>query len=91
VPDRSITLASIGKKGNLYMSKIAPVLGVANPAFTQQAPGFAAQLARIEVDPDTGESRCTTSWCVQDVGRPSIRSGSRARCRAAPSRAWAWR
>ena len=55
VPDKGITLATIGKKGNLYMSKTPPVLGKANPAFTQQAPGFAAQLARLEVDPDTGE------------------------------------
>ena len=50
VPDKGITLATIGKKGNLYMSKTPPVLGKANPAFTQQAPGFAAQLARLEVD-----------------------------------------
>ena len=55
MPDKGITLASIGKKGNLYMSKTPPVLGKANPAFTQQAPGFAAQLARLELDPDTGE------------------------------------
>src|SRR5262249_29984549 len=27
-PDHSITLAQIGKKGNLYMSKVEPVLGV---------------------------------------------------------------
>ena len=53
VPSRSITLAQIGKKGNLYMSKVPPVLGVSHPAFAVQAPAFAAQLARIEVDPDT--------------------------------------
>src|SRR5437868_2474385 len=45
VPDKGITLAAIGKKGNLYMSKVPPVLGVAHPAFTQQAPAFCAQLA----------------------------------------------
>ena len=28
---RSITLAQIGKKGNLYMSKVPPVLGVEPP------------------------------------------------------------
>jgi CO/xanthine dehydrogenase Mo-binding subunit len=69
VPDRSTTLASIGKKGNLYMSKVEPVLGVAHPAFSQQAPGFAAQLARIEVDPDTGELTLHGFVVVQDVGR----------------------
>ena len=69
VPDRGITLAAIGRKGNLYMSKVPPVLGVANPAFTQQAPAFAAQLARIEVDPDTGEVTLHDFVVVQDAGK----------------------
>ncbi|HZP35499.1 MAG TPA: xanthine dehydrogenase family protein molybdopterin-binding subunit [Methylomirabilota bacterium] len=69
MPDKHITLATIGKKGNLYMSKTPPVLGKANPAFTQQAPGFAAELARIEVDPDTGEVTVCDFVIVQDVGK----------------------
>jgi CO/xanthine dehydrogenase Mo-binding subunit len=68
-PGKGITLAAIGKKGNLYMSKTPPVLGKANPAFTQQAPAFAAQLARIEVDPDTGEVTVCDFVVVQDVGK----------------------
>ncbi len=69
MPDKGITLATIGKKGNLYMSKTPPVLGKANPAFTQQAPGFAAQLARLEVDADTGEVTIHDFVVVQDVGK----------------------
>ena len=69
VPDRSITLAQIGKKGNLYMSKVQPVLGVSRPAFSKQAPGFAAQLARVEVDTETGEVTLRDFVVVQDVGR----------------------
>jgi CO/xanthine dehydrogenase Mo-binding subunit len=69
MPDKGITLAAIGKKGNLYMSKTPPVLGKANPAFSQQAPGFAAQLARLEVDPDTGEVTIHDFVIVQDVGK----------------------
>jgi CO/xanthine dehydrogenase Mo-binding subunit len=69
VPDRGITLAEIGKKGNLYMSKTPPVLGVSHPAFSQQAPGFAAELARIEVDPETGQVTLHDFVIVQDVGR----------------------
>jgi CO/xanthine dehydrogenase Mo-binding subunit len=69
MPDRGITLAQIGKKGNLYMSKVPPVIGSAHPAFTQQAPAFAAQLARVEVDPDTGEVKLHEFVIVQDVGR----------------------
>jgi CO/xanthine dehydrogenase Mo-binding subunit len=69
VPDKGVTLASIGKKGNLYMSKVPPVLGVAHPAFALQAPAFAAQLARIEVDPDTGQVTLHDFVVVQDAGR----------------------
>ena len=69
VPDKGITLAAIGKKGNLYMSKTPPVLGKANPAFTRQAPAFAAELARLEVDPDTGEVTIHDFVVVQDVGK----------------------
>ncbi|HXJ79703.1 MAG TPA: xanthine dehydrogenase family protein molybdopterin-binding subunit [Candidatus Methylomirabilis sp.] len=69
VPDKGITLATIGKKGNLYMSKTPPVLGKANPAFTKQAPAFAAELARLEVDPDTGEVTIHDFVVVQDVGK----------------------
>jgi CO/xanthine dehydrogenase Mo-binding subunit len=69
VPDRGITLTQIGRKGNLYMSKIPPVLGSAHTAFTQQAPAFAAQIARIEVDPDTGDLTLHDFVVVQDVGK----------------------
>jgi CO/xanthine dehydrogenase Mo-binding subunit len=69
VPDRGMTLAQIGKKGNLYMSKVPPVLGTSHPAFSQQAPAFCAQLARIELDPETGEVTLRDFVVVQDVGR----------------------
>jgi CO/xanthine dehydrogenase Mo-binding subunit len=69
VPNKGVTLASIGKKGNLYMSKVPPVLGVAHPAFAQQAPAFAAQLARIEVDPDTGQLTLHDFVVAQDAGK----------------------
>jgi CO/xanthine dehydrogenase Mo-binding subunit len=69
VPSRSITLAQIGKKGNTYMSKVPPVLGVSHIAFAVQAPAFAAQLARVEVDPDTGEVTLNGFVVVQDAGK----------------------
>ncbi len=70
VPDRSISLADIGKKGNTFMSKTPPVTGVGNLSFTQQAPAFAANLARVEVDPDTGVVTLHDFVAVQDVGFP---------------------
>src|SRR5256884_750847 len=69
VPDKGITLASIGKKGNLYMSKVEPVLGTSHPAFSVQAPAFCGQLARVEVDPDTGEVTLHNFVVAQDVGK----------------------
>jgi CO/xanthine dehydrogenase Mo-binding subunit len=69
VPDKGITLASIGKKGNLYMSKVEPVIGASHPAFSVQAPAFCAQLAQIEVDPDTGEVTLHNFVVAQDVGK----------------------
>ena len=52
------------------MSKIPPVLGVEPiAAFAVQAPAFAAQLARIEVDPDTGEVTLHDFVVAQDVGK----------------------
>jgi CO/xanthine dehydrogenase Mo-binding subunit len=69
VPDKGVTLALIGKKGNLYMSKIPPVLGVSHPAFAVQAPAFAAELAKIEVDPDTGQTTIHDFVVVQDAGK----------------------
>src|SRR5215212_446199 len=69
VPDKSITLAAIGKKGNSFGSKTPPVFGSSALGFTVQAPAFAAQLARIEVDPDTGQITLTDFVCAQDVGK----------------------
>jgi CO/xanthine dehydrogenase Mo-binding subunit len=69
VPGRSIKLATIGKKSNTFASPIPPVLGSAALAFTVQAPAFAAELARIEIDPDTGELTLHGFVVAQDVGK----------------------
>jgi len=68
-PDKSITLAAIGKKGNTFQSKVPPVLGTSSLGFSVQAPAFAAQLARLEVDPDTGEVTLHGFVVAQDVGK----------------------
>jgi CO/xanthine dehydrogenase Mo-binding subunit len=69
VPDKSITLAAIGKKGNTFQSRVPPVLGTSALGFSVQAPAFAAQLARIEVDADTGQITLTDFVAAQDVGK----------------------
>jgi CO/xanthine dehydrogenase Mo-binding subunit len=69
VPDKAIKLATIGKRSNAFASKIPPVLGAASLAFSVQAPAFAAELARLEIDPDTGEVTLTDFVIAQDVGK----------------------
>jgi CO/xanthine dehydrogenase Mo-binding subunit len=69
VPDRSIKLATIGKRSNTFGSPIPPVLGSASNAFLVQAPAFAAELARVEIDPDTGELTLHDFVVAQDVGK----------------------
>jgi CO/xanthine dehydrogenase Mo-binding subunit len=68
-PDKSIRLATIGKRSNTFGSPIPPVLGSASNAVLVQAPAFAAELARIEVDPDTGEVVLHDFVVAQDVGK----------------------
>jgi carbon-monoxide dehydrogenase large subunit len=68
VPDRSITLAAIGKKTNTMQSKLKPVHGAGTSAVSVQAPAFAAQLAEIEVDPETGLVTVHDFAAIQDVG-----------------------
>ena len=69
VPDKSIKLATIGKRSNTFGSKVPPVLGSSSLAFDTQAPAFAAELARLEIDPDTGEVTLHEFVVAQDVGR----------------------
>ena len=69
VPDRMLKLSTIGKRSNTFGSKIPPVLGTSSLAFSVQAPAFAAELARIEIDPDTGEVTLHEFVVAQDVGK----------------------
>jgi CO/xanthine dehydrogenase Mo-binding subunit len=69
VPDKSMKLATIGKRSNTFASPIPPVLGAASNAFLVQAPAFAAELARVEIDPDTGELTLHDFVVAQDVGK----------------------
>ena len=45
------------------------MLGSSSLAFDVQAPAFAAQLARMEIDPDTGQVTLHDFVVAQDVGR----------------------
>jgi len=65
VPDRKVTLADVAR---MSTSKYKPVWG--NGASAQQviAAGFAAHLAHLRVDPETGEVEIVNYVAAQDVG-----------------------
>jgi CO/xanthine dehydrogenase Mo-binding subunit/Flp pilus assembly pilin Flp len=60
-----------------FGGKYAPVFASANTATTTQAPSLAAHLARVRVDPETGEVTVLRYIAVHDIGRalnpPAVR------------------
>jgi CO/xanthine dehydrogenase Mo-binding subunit len=81
VPDKSISLGDIAKKTMHFGGKYAPVVGNGRHANTHASPGFCAQLAEVEVDPETGVVVVHRLVLAQDVGRainPLILEGQMA-------------
>jgi len=69
VPGKSMTLSAIAKKTTAIASGNAPIIGLGSAGVSVLAPAFAAQLARIEVDPDTGLITLHDFIVAQDVGK----------------------
>lgn len=63
---RSVDFVKIAKRS---MSRTTPVLGSGGSAQTKQAPGFAAHLAKVKVDRETGEVKILAYVATQDVGK----------------------
>jgi CO/xanthine dehydrogenase Mo-binding subunit len=68
-PERSIGLDRIAQLSTANMGKYPPVLGNGRSAVEERAPGIAAHLARVRVDPDTHEPRVVGYVAIQDVGK----------------------
>jgi CO/xanthine dehydrogenase Mo-binding subunit len=69
VPGKALPLAELAGKTMQFGGKYAPVMGRGRHANPQSAPGFCAQLAEVEVDPETGEVTVLRLVLAQDVGR----------------------
>ncbi|MFQ5858841.1 MAG: xanthine dehydrogenase family protein molybdopterin-binding subunit, partial [Anaerolineae bacterium] len=69
VPDRRVSLAELGEMSRRFGGRYEPIFGHGRSAITDQAPGFAAHLAEVAVDPETGVVRVVRYVAVQDVGR----------------------
>ncbi len=68
VPSKSITLKEIASRSMNFGGRFEPVFGRGSSAITRNAPGFAAHLARVKVDRETGEVKVLDYVAVQDVG-----------------------
>lgn len=68
VPSRAVDLLTIAKKSMGFGQRYTPVFGSGSSAITKQAPGFAAHLAHVKVDQETGEVEVLDYVAIQDVG-----------------------
>jgi CO/xanthine dehydrogenase Mo-binding subunit len=68
VPGASVGLKDIANMSMSFAGKYEPVYGRGATAITESAPGFAAHLANVSVDKETGEVHLNRYVAAQDVG-----------------------
>jgi len=68
VPDRQIAIGDLVKIGHSKGGGVGPIVGEGNNAIPENAPGFVVHLAKVAVDPDTGDVALSQYVAVQDVG-----------------------
>jgi CO/xanthine dehydrogenase Mo-binding subunit len=67
-PSKSVSLQKIAGASMTFGGKYAPVFGHGRAANSTSSPMYAAHLARVAVDPETGEVHVLDFIAVQDVG-----------------------
>jgi CO/xanthine dehydrogenase Mo-binding subunit len=68
-PDRRLTFSTLYELGTEWFAEFGPVIGVGSAPQRQRAPGFAACVAEVDVEPRTGKISLTKLTMFQDVGR----------------------
>jgi CO/xanthine dehydrogenase Mo-binding subunit len=68
VPGRGISFLELAQKSMNFGARYEPVYGRGASAITEAAPMFAAHLARVAVDTETGEVEVLDYVAAQDVG-----------------------
>lgn len=68
VPDRAISIGALAQIGESKRGGPGPLIGEGQSAVSENAPGFVAHLARVNVDPDTGQITLKQYVAIQDVG-----------------------
>lgn len=69
VPGREKSIAELARLTMVFGGEHPPVYGSGSFALKQGYPGATVHLARVRVDPETGEVRLLRYVAVQDVGR----------------------
>ena len=69
VPEKYVTLQQIAANSMRFGAPYEPVFGRGRSAHRVSSPMFAAHLAKVAVDPETGEVRVLDYVAAQDVGR----------------------
>jgi CO/xanthine dehydrogenase Mo-binding subunit len=69
VPGRSRGIGQLADLGAQFGGRYMPVLGQGRHVVTKQSPMFTVHVARVRVDPETGEWRLLAYAAIQDVGK----------------------
>jgi CO/xanthine dehydrogenase Mo-binding subunit len=67
-PGKGVSFVELAQKSMNFGARYEPVYGRGASAITDAAPMFAAHLARVAVDPETGEVAVLDYVAAQDVG-----------------------
>jgi CO/xanthine dehydrogenase Mo-binding subunit len=67
-PDRAMTFARLGYLSTNFGAPFPAIVGTGKITTRKNAPGFTAQVADVEVDPDTGDVTLHGFAIAQDVG-----------------------
>jgi CO/xanthine dehydrogenase Mo-binding subunit len=68
VPEKHVTLQQIAARSMNFAAPFEPILGRGRSANRVPSPAFAVHVAKVAVDPETGEVRVLDYVAAQDVG-----------------------
>lgn len=69
VPEKHVTLQQIAGSSMNFGAPYGPIFGRGRSAIRVASPAFAVHVAKVAVDPETGEVRVLDYAAAQDVGR----------------------
>jgi CO/xanthine dehydrogenase Mo-binding subunit len=67
-PGKDVALKKIAEQSTRFAGRYAPIYGRGRSALSTTSPMYAAHVARVAVDPETGETRVLDYLATQDVG-----------------------